>query len=123
MLDETLPLTAGNTPEWGDPIRNPADYRTIANYSPYENVKAQAYPAMLIISGLSDQRVQYWEPAKWMAKLRAMKTNDAKIALITLFAAGHFGASGRFVEVDEAALIAAFALDLAGWREPTRLAP
>ena len=118
MLDETLPLTAGDFPEWGDPIRDVKAYRTIAGYSPYDNVKAQAYPHMLVTAGISDPRVQYWEPAKWVAKLRAIKTNDARIVLITQLSAGHAGASGRFVELDEAARIAAFALDVTGWREP-----
>jgi oligopeptidase B len=118
MLDETLPLTTSDVPEWGDPIRDIAAYRNIAGYAPYENVKAQAYPHMLVTAGISDPRVQYWEAAKWVAKLRAMKTNDARIILITQMSAGHFGASGRFVELDEAARIAAFALDVTGWREP-----
>lgn len=118
MLDETLPLTASDIPEWGDPIRDIKAYRTIAGYSPYDNVKAQPYPHMLVTAGISDPRVQYWEPAKWVAKLRAMKTNDARIILITELAAGHSGASGRFVELDEAARIAAFALGVTGWREP-----
>ena len=94
MLDDTLPLTASDVPEWGDPIRDVKAYRTIAGYSPYDNVKAQAYPHMLVTAGISDPRVQYWEPAKWVAKLRAMKTNDARIVLITQFAAGHSGAVG-----------------------------
>ena len=102
MLDESLPLTVTDFPEWGDPIRDVAAYRTIAGYAPYENVKAQAYPHMLVTAGISDPRVQYWEPAKWVAKLRAMKTNDARIVLITQMTAGHSGPSGRFVELDEA---------------------
>ena len=121
MLDETLPLTVSDFPEWGDPIRDVAAYRTIAGYSPYDNVKAQAYPHMLVTAGISDPRVQYWEPAKWVAKLRAMKTNDARIALVTRIAAGHFGAAGRFVELDEVALIQAFALDVTGSRAVGRM--
>ena len=123
MLDEELPLTASDVPEWGDPVRDLAAYRNIAGYSPYENVKAQAYPHMLVTAGISDPRVQYWEPAKWVAKLRAMKTNDARIILITQLSAGHSGPSGRFVELDEAALIAGFALDVTGWREPAAPGP
>ena len=122
MLDETLPLTDSDFPEWGDPIRDLAAYRTIAGYSPYDNVRPQPYPHMLVTAGISDPRVQYWEPAKWVAKLRAMKTNDARIVLVTRMSAGHFGAAGRFEELDEAALIQAFALDATGWREPRRSA-
>jgi oligopeptidase B len=114
MLDETLPLTVGEFPEWGNPIADATAYRTIAAYAPYENVKAQAYPPMLVTAGISDPRVQYWEPVKWVAKLRAMKTNDSRIALVTRMAAGHFGAAGRFTELDEVALIEAFALDVTG---------
>jgi oligopeptidase B len=114
MLDNTLPLTASDVPEWGDPIKNVVAYRTIASYSPYDNVKAQAYPYMLVTAGISDSRVQYWEPAKWVAKLRAMKTNDASIILVTQTSAGHFGPAGRFIELDETALIQAFALAVTG---------
>ena len=78
---------------------------------------------MLVTAGLSDSQVQYCEPAKWVAKLRAIKTNNARMMLVTRMAAGHFGASGRFVELDEAARIAAFALDVTGWREPAADAP
>jgi oligopeptidase B len=119
MLDDTLPLTVSDFPEWGNPIKDVAAYRTIASYSPYDNVTAQAYPPMLVTAGLSDPRVQYWEPAKWVAKLRAMKTNDSRIALVTRTSAGHFGAAGRFTELDEVALIQAFALDVTGTRGPT----
>ena len=76
MLDETLPLTPPEWPEWGNPIDSEADYRPIAAYSPYDNVPAQAYPAILALGGLTDPRVTYWEPAKWVAKLRALKTDD-----------------------------------------------
>lgn len=118
MLDETLPLTTTDFPEWGDPIRDIKAFHNIASYAPYENVKAQAYPNMLVTAGISDPRVQYWEPAKWVAKLRAMKTNDARIMLVTQMSAGHGGPSGRFVELDEAARLAAFALDAVGWHDP-----
>jgi oligopeptidase B len=114
MLDDTLPLTIADFPEWGNPIKDVKAYRTIASYSPYDNVKPQAYPHMLVTAGISDPRVQYWEPAKWVAKLREMKTNDARILLVTRMSAGHFGASGRFTELDEVALIQAFALDAVG---------
>ena len=114
MLDDSLPLTVGDFPEWGNPIEDVAAYRTIAGYAPYENVTAQPYPHMLVTAGISDPRVQYWEPAKWVAKIRAMKTNDARIALVTRMSAGHFGAAGRFERLDEVGLIQAFALDVTG---------
>jgi oligopeptidase B len=89
------------------------DYRTIASYAPYENVAAQPYPHMLVTAGISDPRVPYWEPAKWVAKIRAMKTNDARILLTTAMS-GHSEASGRFATLAEVALIQAFALDVVG---------
>jgi oligopeptidase B len=122
QLDESLPLAANEAPEWGDPIRDLAAYRSIASYAPYENVAAQPYPQMLVTAGLSDYRVPYWEPAKWVAKIRAMKTNDARIALVTRMSAGHFGAAGRFEELDEVAMILAFALDVAGLHRPDEAA-
>ena len=116
MLDDSLPLTVSDLPEWGNPIEDVAAYLTIAGYAPYENVAAQPYPHMLVTAGISDPRVQYWEPAKWVAKIRAMKTNDARIALVTRMSAGHFGAAGRFEWLDEVALIQAFAIDVSGTR-------
>jgi len=118
MLDAELPLTVSDRLEWGDPIRDANAYRTIAGYAPYENVAAQPYPHMLVTAGISDPRVQYWESAKWVAKIRAMKTNDARIALVTRMSAGHFGVAGRFAELDEVALIQAFALDVLGMHRP-----
>ena len=118
MLDDSLPLTVSDFPEWGNPIEDVAAYRTIAGYAPYENVTAQPYPHMLVTAGISDPRVQYWEPAKWVAKIRAMKTNDARIALVTRMSAGHFGAAGRFEWLDEVGLIQAFALDVTGTQRP-----
>ena len=105
MLDESLPLTAGDFLEWGDPIRDVAAYRTITDYAPYENVVAQPYPPMLVTAGISDSRVQYWEQAKWVAKIRATQTNDAPIVLVTRMLAGHYGVAGRFAELDEVGLI------------------
>jgi oligopeptidase B len=116
LLDPDLPLAAVEVPEFGDPARDLSAYRTIAGYSPYDNVKAQPYPPMLVTAGLSDSRTQYWEPAKWVARLRAMKTNDARIALLTNVSAGHSGAAGRFVALEEVALLQAFALDAVGKR-------
>ncbi|MEA3025291.1 MAG: oligopeptidase [Alphaproteobacteria bacterium] len=116
MLDDTLPLTVSDFPEWGNPIDDIAAYRSIASYAPYENVRRQPYPDMLVTAGLSDPRVQYWEETKWVAKIRALKTNDARIALVTRLSAGHFGAAGRYKELEEVAMIQAFALDVVGKR-------
>jgi len=114
MLDATLPLTPPEWPEWGNPIESEADFRTIAAYSPYDNVSAQAYPSILALAGLTDPRVTYWEPAKWIAKLRATKTNGALVVLKTNMDAGHGGAAGRFDRLNETAFATAFALKVAG---------
>jgi oligopeptidase B len=113
MLDDSLPLTPPEWPEWGNPIESEADYRTIASYSPYDNVRAQAYPHILALAGLTDPRVTYWEPAKWVAKLRELATGDNLILLRTNMEAGHAGASGRFERLKEVALAYAFALGVA----------
>jgi oligopeptidase B len=114
MLDDTLPLTPPEWPEWGNPILSGEDYEVIATYSPYDNVKRQAYPPMLVLAGLTDPRVTYWEPAKWVARLREMKTDDNPILLRTNMDSGHGGASGRFSKLEEVAYIYAFALKLMG---------
>jgi oligopeptidase B len=114
MLDDTLPLTPPEWPEWGNPILNEADYRLIESYSPYDNVRAQPYPALLVLAGLSDPRVTYWEPAKWVAKLRATKTDTNPIVFRTNMDAGHGGASGRFDRLHETAFATAFALKVVG---------
>ena len=113
MLDASLPLTPPEWPEWGNPIESGADYKTIAAYSPYDNVQAQAYPHILALAGLTDPRVTYWEPAKWIAKLREFATGDGLILLCTNMEAGHAGASGRFERLKEVALAYAFALKIA----------
>lgn len=110
MLDETLPLTPGEWPEWGNPIEDPTAYDLIASYSPYDNVKAQAYPPMLVTAGLNDPRVTYWEPAKWVAKLRATKTDSNLLLLKTNMGAGHGGKSGRWESLRETAEEFAFIL-------------
>jgi oligopeptidase B len=102
MLDDTLPLTRLEYHEWGNP-NNPADYERIQSYSPYENVKRQNYPAMLVTAGLHDKRVLYWEAAKWVAKLRHMKTDKNLLLLRTEISAGHGGASGRYDALKELA--------------------
>jgi oligopeptidase B len=114
ILDDTLPLTPPEWPEWGNPITSLEDYRTIAAYSPYDNVKTQAYPAILAVAGLTDPRVTYWEPAKWVAKLRMHNTGGNPVLLKTNMAAGHGGASGRFSRLEEVAYTYAFAVKAAG---------
>ncbi|NBN62942.1 S9 family peptidase [Pannonibacter tanglangensis] len=114
MLDDTLPLTPPEWPEWGNPIASREAYDYIAGYSPYDNVTAKAYPAILAVGGLTDPRVTYWEPAKWVARLRAVKTGDSLLMLKTNMEAGHGGASGRFDRLKEVALVQAFALKVTG---------
>jgi len=114
MLDDTLPLTPPEWPEWGNPIESKADYETILSYSPYENVRAQAYPPILAMGGLTDPRVTYWEPAKWVARLRELKSDDNLLLLRTNMEAGHAGASGRFDALKETAIEQAFALKVSG---------
>ncbi len=110
MLDDTLPLTPGEWPEWGNPITDKAAFELIRSYSPYDNVKPQAYPPMLITGGLNDPRVTYWEPAKWAARLREMKTDNNILLLETNMGAGHGGKSGRFESLRETAEEFAFFL-------------
>lgn len=110
MHDLDLPLTPMEWPEWGNPIQDPAAYEYIASYSPYDNVEAKEYPPMLVTAGLTDPRVTYWEPAKWVARLREMKTDDNLLVLRTRMGAGHAGASGRFDALKELAEDYAFAL-------------
>jgi oligopeptidase B len=110
MLDDTLPLTPPEWPEWGNPIESEKDFRTILSYSPYDNVAAKDYPAILAMGGLTDPRVTYWEPAKWIARLRATMASGGPVLLRTNMGAGHGGASGRFNRLDEVAIVYAFAL-------------
>ncbi len=110
MLDDTLPLTPGEWPEWGNPITDKAFFELIRSYSPYDNVKPQAYPPMLITGGLTDPRVTYWEPAKWAAKLRATKTDGNLLLLKINMGAGHGGKSGRWEKLHEVAETYAFVL-------------
>lgn len=112
MLDESIPLTTGEFNEWGNPKEKPY-YDYMLSYSPYDNVKKQDYPHLLVTSGLHDSQVQYWEPTKWVAKLRAMRTNQNLLLLHTNMEAGHGGASGRFSTLKELAIEYAFILFLA----------
>jgi oligopeptidase B len=111
MLDDTIPLTTGEYDEWGNPNEKKY-YDYMLSYSPYDQVKAQAYPNLYVSTGLHDSQVQYWEPAKWVAKLRVLKTNDKQLFLDTNMDAGHGGASGRFEALKELAKEFAFLLDL-----------
>ena len=117
MLDDTLPLTPPEWPEWGNPIESEKDFRTILSYSPYDQVAAQPYPAILAMGGLTDPRVTYWEPAKWIARLRATMTGGGPVLLRINMGAGHGGASGRFNRLDEVAIAYAFALWAVGMVE------
>ncbi|MBV9931552.1 MAG: S9 family peptidase [Alphaproteobacteria bacterium] len=114
MLDDSLPLTPGEWPEWGNPIEDRAAFALIRSYSPYDNVRAQAYPPMLITGGLHDPRVTYWEPAKWAARLRATKTDDNLLLLKINMGAGHGGKSGRWEQLREVAEAYAFVLTQMG---------
>ena len=114
MLDDTLPLTPPEWPEWGNPIESKQAYENILAYSPYDRVEAKAYPNILAVGGLTDPRVTYWEPAKWVAKLRDVKTDDNLLLFKTNMGAGHGGASGRFDRLKEVAFVYAFGLKVAG---------
>ncbi|NQU28763.1 MAG: S9 family peptidase, partial [Candidatus Marinimicrobia bacterium] len=111
MLDKTIPLTVIEFDEWGNP-KEEEYYRYLKSYSPYDNVQAIEYPNLLVTAGLNDPRVQYWEPAKWTAKLRATQTGNNRLLLKTNMEAGHHGASGRFDYLKEIAFEYAFLLDL-----------
>ncbi len=113
MSDATLPLTIGEYEEWGNP-EQVEHYRRIRSYSPYDNVHETAYPHLLVTAGLNDPRVSYWEPAKWVAKLRALTPNSRLLLLKTNMGAGHFGASGRYERYRENALDYAFLLNAIG---------
>jgi oligopeptidase B len=114
ILDDTLPLTPPEWPEWGNPIADKAAYEYICSYAPYENVQSKPYPHMFVDGGLTDPRVQYWEPAKWVAKLRRMNTSDNLLLLKINMGAGHGGASGRFNRLKEVAEVYAFGMKVSG---------
>ena len=110
MLDDELPLTPIEWPEWGNPIEDPAAFEHIRSYSPYDQLEAKDYPPMLVTAGLNDPRVTYWEPAKYVAKLRHLKTDDNLLLLKTNMGAGHRGQSGRYDRLKEVAEEYAFLL-------------
>jgi oligopeptidase B len=116
MLDDSIPLTANEWTQWGNPTEKTA-YDYMLSYSPYDNLRAQDYPAMLVTTGLWDSQVQYFEPAKYVARLRARKTDKNPLLLAVNLAAGHGGASGRYAALAELAREYAFVLDLAGRRD------
>lgn len=116
MLDESIPLTTGEFEEWGNPKKKEY-YDYMLSYSPYDNVEKKAYPNLLVTTGLHDSQVQYWEPAKWVAKLRTLKTDQNQLLLHTNMEAGHGGASGRFKALEEVALEYAWMLNLVGDRQ------
>jgi oligopeptidase B len=122
MLDETIPLTTFEWDEWGDP-RQPEAYEYMLSYSPYDNVTRRAYPNLLVTTGLHDSQVQYWEPAKWIARLRVNNTGPSRILLLTNMTAGHSGAAGRYQRWREIALEYAFLLQLAGLTDRQPVGP
>ncbi len=114
MLDESIPLTTNEFDEWGNPAADRATYDHLLSYSPYDQVSEQAYPAMLVTGGLWDSQVQYWEPAKWVARLRTLKTDSNPLLMRMNMEAGHGGKSGRFQRYREMAEEYAFVLWQAG---------
>ncbi|MEE9321683.1 MAG: S9 family peptidase [Granulosicoccus sp.] len=112
MLDDTLPLTPGEWSQWGNPLDSKAAFETMLAYSPYEQVTECDYPPILVTAGVSDPRVTYWEPAKWVAKIRACRSNHELLLLKTNLHSGHFGETGRFAELDDTALYQAFAIKI-----------
>jgi oligopeptidase B len=117
MTDTTLPLTVGEFEEWGNPAGNRAEYEYIKSYDPYRNLKAQAYPAMLVKTSFNDSQVMYWEPAKYVARLRAPATGKHPLLLRIHMEAGHGGASGRYDRLRDIAVEYAFLLDQLGARQ------
>jgi oligopeptidase B len=116
MMDETIPLTTGEFDEWGNP-KDSVYYEYIKSYSPYDNIEAKAYPNLLVTTGFWDSQVQYWEPAKWVAKLRQLKTDNNQLLMYCNMETGHGGASGRFQRYRETAMEYAFLFDLEGITE------
>jgi oligopeptidase B len=114
MTDATLPLTAGEWEEWGNPIKDKAAYAYMKSYSPYDNIEAKAYPTILVKTSLNDSQVMYWEPAKYVAKLRAMKTDKNPLLLKINMGAGHGGSSGRYDSLKDTAFDYAFILSQFG---------
>jgi oligopeptidase B len=114
ILDETLPLTVTEWEEWGNPVDDPKVYAYMKSYSPYDNVAPLEYPRLLVTAGLNDPRVSYWEPAKWVQKLRATKLDRHPVLLKTEMGAGHMGPSGRYDAWRDEAFVYAFLIDALG---------
>ena len=114
ILDESLPLTPGEWSQWGNPLRDKEAFDHIRAYSPYDNIRSVDYPPMLVTAGVSDPRVTYWEPAKWVAKLRATKTDNNVLLLKTNMSSGHYGKTGRFAALEDSARTQAFAIGVVG---------
>jgi oligopeptidase B len=114
ILDPSLPLTVTEWEEWGNPVDDVEVYEYMKSYSPYDNVTTTDYPAMLVTAGIHDPRVQYWEPAKWVARLRATKTDGRLVVLRTEMDSGHSGPSGRYDAWRDEAFVLAFVLDQLG---------
>ena len=119
ISDETLPLTVLEWEEWGNPKTDTEVYAYIKSYSPYDNVAEQPYPALLVTAGVNDPRVSYWEPAKWVQRLRERTTGESRVLLKTEMGAGHMGPSGRYDAWRDEALVYAFVLDAVGWQPET----
>jgi oligopeptidase B len=120
MMDDSIPRTVTEYDEWGNPLEDKEIRDYLRSYSPYENVTARTYPSMLVTAGMGDHRVHYWEPAKWVARLRALKTDDNLLLLRTDFRSGHFGPSGRFDYLREFAFELAFIFDVLGIEPPNQ---
>lgn len=114
LIDESLPLTPGEWTQWGNPIESPTAFDAIRQYSPYDNVQDRPYPPMLVTAGVSDPRVTYWEPAKWVAQHRHVRHDDVLLIFKTNMSSGHFGASGRYASLQDEAIEQAFALKVVG---------
>lgn len=120
LIDETLPLTPGEWSQWGNPLDSRSAFDAIRNYSPYDNVQARPYPPMLVTAGVSDPRVTYWEPAKWVAQHRHVRSDEALLVFKTNMSSGHFGATGRYASLQDEAIEQAFALKVMGLDEGSR---
>ena len=114
LIDDSLPLTPGEWSQWGNPLESRELFDVIRAYSPYDNVEDRPYPPMLVTAGVSDPRVTYWEPAKWVSQHRYVRSDDNLLMLRTNMSSGHFGVSGRYASLEDEAISHAFALKVVG---------